>query len=346
MADTQDLIALLRACIVYRLRVAQIVRAELERWRGEAKRIADAELRALALMKLEREGANAAAAAMLATLTPRRRRDDTARAIVAVEVLFDYLDGRTELPVAGDPVATRRALLSPLADAFDPSPATPAVDGAGDAAYVGALAHSLELALTRLQPGDALRERMAIAAERAIEAQTRIHASAEAGRDQLEQWARKDASGAGLDWREHAAGAAASVLVLHALIGCRSDAPARLAKRVDDAYLHVAALASLLDGVVDDDAVDGCEHAGPSQLYLDDAERCASIVALAARAHAHTGALPRGRSHRMILVGMLAFYATSSGAWDMPAISALRARFPVLRPAAMALRAWRRRSLA
>jgi tetraprenyl-beta-curcumene synthase len=346
VGDTQALVALLRACIVFQLRVARIVRAELERWRDEAARIPDPQLRALALMKLEREGANAAAAAMLATLAPRRRRDDTTRAIVALEVLFDYLDGRTEPPVAGDPVAARRALFSPLASAFDPRPAAPPADGAGDAAYVGALARSVELALTKLQPGDALRARMAIAAERAIEAQSRIHASAEAGRDQLERWARGDVNGAGLDWREHTAGAAASVLVLHALIGCRSDSPAQLAKSIDDAYMHVAALATLLDGVVDDDAADERRDTGLSQLYPDDAERGSHLVALAARAHAHTRALPRGRSHRMILVGMLAFYATAGGARDAPALAALRARYPGLSPAAMTLRAWRRRTLA
>src|ERR1700690_834612 len=66
---------------------------ELGRSEALAASIADPALRALALGKLAEERFNAEVAATLATLAPRPRRTGAIRGIVALEVLFDYLDG-------------------------------------------------------------------------------------------------------------------------------------------------------------------------------------------------------------------------------------------------------------
>ena len=78
------------------------------------------ELRALALHTLQEEGFAAEVAATLATLTPRRHRTAAIRGIVALEVMYDYLDGLTEQPTP-DPLANGRQLFKAFTDALDPS---------------------------------------------------------------------------------------------------------------------------------------------------------------------------------------------------------------------------------
>src|ERR1700735_2167569 len=78
--------------------VAGHVRREMCHWQTRAQAIGDPELRALALAKLSTEGFNAEAAAIDATIAPRATRRQAVRAIVALELLFDYLDGLTERP--------------------------------------------------------------------------------------------------------------------------------------------------------------------------------------------------------------------------------------------------------
>lgn len=90
----------MRALAVANLRywptVAPVMWRELARWRETASEIGDPVLRALAMAKLTDEAFNAEVAATLATLAPRVQRETAVKAIVALEVLFDYLDGRTE----------------------------------------------------------------------------------------------------------------------------------------------------------------------------------------------------------------------------------------------------------
>jgi tetraprenyl-beta-curcumene synthase len=81
-------------------------RGALRRWERRAEQIENPEPRALARGKLRDERFNAEVAATLATLAPRRARKDAVEAIVALEVLFDYLDGLTERH-ASDPLALR-----------------------------------------------------------------------------------------------------------------------------------------------------------------------------------------------------------------------------------------------
>ncbi len=106
--------------------VAPVVRRELERWRGRAQAIPDPELRALALSKLSGERFNAEVAATLATLAPRAHRRDAVEAIVALEVLFDHLDGRTEQPLRGPSRRGRAAVRARSPTPCAPSPPTTA----------------------------------------------------------------------------------------------------------------------------------------------------------------------------------------------------------------------------
>jgi len=101
--------------------VAPVVWRELERWRTAAREIGDPELAQLASAKLAEESFNAEVAATLATLAPRAQRERVLKAIVALEVLFDYLDGRSEpLDRAGERYAGAGRAGKHAIDAADP----------------------------------------------------------------------------------------------------------------------------------------------------------------------------------------------------------------------------------
>jgi tetraprenyl-beta-curcumene synthase len=113
--------ALVLANVRYWSTVAPVVRSQLRRWELRAQAIEDPELRALALEKLRGEGFHAEAAAMLATLAPRSYRRDVAEAIVALELLFDYLDGLTERPL-DNPLEDGEVLFGALVNAVSVVP--------------------------------------------------------------------------------------------------------------------------------------------------------------------------------------------------------------------------------
>src|SRR5262249_57658928 len=88
--------ALMLANLRYWGTIAPLVRRELRRWATRAAAIPTGSVRDLAQGKLRVEHFNAEVAATLATLVPRAHRPGIVEAIVAFEVLYDYLDGLTE----------------------------------------------------------------------------------------------------------------------------------------------------------------------------------------------------------------------------------------------------------
>ena len=101
------------------------VRRQLRRWQSRARLIPDPALRALALSNLEGERFNVEVAATLATLAPRRRRPRAIEAIVALQVMYDYLDSLSEQP-APDPLGNSRDLFAAFGDALALVPSAPA----------------------------------------------------------------------------------------------------------------------------------------------------------------------------------------------------------------------------
>jgi tetraprenyl-beta-curcumene synthase len=345
--------------------VAPTVRAELARWERRARAIEDPQLRTLALGKLHGEGFHAEAAAMLATLAPRAYRRTVVEAIVALELLFDYLDGLTERSSA-DPLNDGSRLFEALIDAV----AVPAAHtgeslqrpAANDGGYLEALSRGVSTALVRLPAATAITEVAHRTAARSAQAQTRMHAAAQIGTAQLEQWAAGEAQHAALGWRELVAGAASSVLVLHALIAAAADASTTRehATRIADAYLSTCVLLTLLDGLVDHDQ-DTRGHAenghgsrsdeGPhGQGYLslyEHPERLADTLGEIARlAVGQARELPGGAQHVMLLTGVVAYYSSAPGSANQlaqPAIAPLRRELePLISPTLAVMRAWRR----
>jgi len=343
LTSVRTALALAAVSARYRLTVADVVRSELAHWRRRAEQIDDPQLRALALAKLRDEGFNAAAAAMLATLTPRGRRHEAVRAIVALEVLFDYLDGQTEMPVEGDPIGQRRAQFAPLIGAI-PQLDDPAEERSpeGEHSYEWELSRVARSAIARLEPRARTLARMHGACVRGAEAQVHLHSLDDLGTAQIERWATSGCKGSGLGWREYLAGAAASILSVHAIIAtCEGDqGPAA----VDDAYLHMGALATLLDGIVDhfEDTPAGMRR--PVELFAE-GELEQALENVVSRALSRALELEAGATHGAVLAGLMAYYTTAPGArspFAHPLIETVRSVHPgLLTPASLVLGAWR-----
>jgi tetraprenyl-beta-curcumene synthase len=329
----------------YRLSLAGVVQEEMSRWNEHARGIADPQLRALALSKLEAEGFNARAAGMLATFAPRGRRRGIVRTIVALEVLFDYLDGRTEPPGEGDPLAWRMGLFA----VFNWAVSEPSVDceqlvvpDVADGAYLAALARAVRDGLRELPSADSVHAAMSPAAARATQAQVRKHALGELGEGQLRSWAEEAAVGSGFEWREYLAGACASVLAIHALIvaGSEPSSSAWAAESIDRLYLAIGALAALLDELVDHDAEDD----GNFGLRREPAELEHSLARLTEATAVQARHSQHPRRDLAILAGVLGYYATAPGArtaFAAPIAAQLRDQHVWIGPACVLMGAWR-----
>ncbi|HTA06806.1 MAG TPA: DUF2600 family protein [Solirubrobacteraceae bacterium] len=344
-------LALALANVRYWTTVAPKVRSELARWTARAMRIEEPGLRSLALLTLRDEGFAAEVAATLATLTPRRLRATTIRAIVALEVMFDYLDALTEQP-APNPLANGRLLFKTLTDALDPS-ADLAEDyyrhcpSGTDGGYLTELAVTIKSALVSLPMAQALAPAMLQAAARCAEAEVLTHTAAFTDTARVERWARESANGSGLEWREFLAGAASSVLAVHALIALAGDngTATEHAEPIDDVYLALGTLSTMLDSVVDyeQDAADG------TLAYInhyDDRAVLGQRLAFVAREVARRAQeAPATAHHLMTLTGVAAYYTSAPSATSAlagPVTSRVQAELrPLIVPTLAVMRAWR-----
>ncbi len=327
------------------------VQRELRRWRERARLIGDAELQALALDKLRAESFNAEVAATLATLVHRRRRTEVIKAVVASEVIFDYLDGLTELP-ASEPLSANRSAYQALIDAVAPHPPAtrdyyrgrPAADGG----YLQELVETVRAVLPRLPGAGAVFDVAASAATRCAEVQSRAHAVECKGTGQLERWARPEARAVALTWQEFIAGAASSVLTMHALIAAAADArtTAEQARAIDETYFALASLCTLLDSVVDYEQDLAAGQLGYIRYHSDVDRLARTLTATARRAAAQTRSLPHGAHHLVTLLGVVAYYtSTPEASASEPARHVTRRLqrelAPLIWPTWALMRAWR-----
>lgn len=297
--------------------VARQVRRELRRWDARACQIGDPVLRGHARSKLDEERFNAEVAATLATLAPRRHRRQAVAATVAFQVMYDYLDAVGEQPVA-DPLRNGHQLYRAFSDAL--SDADCAEDGyyvhhpqSDDGGYLRALVTVCRAAFHSLPSAAAVAPVAQRTAIRCGEAQTRTHALPREGLAQLAAWAAAEAEGTELTWWELAAGAAASVLSIHALIAAAAHPRTTRAEavRVDAAYLPISALTTLLDSVIDHDhdVVTG-EHSFVT--YYASARAAAERVGAVARhGTAAAATLRHAPHHVMTVAGAAAYYLSA-----------------------------------
>jgi tetraprenyl-beta-curcumene synthase len=340
-------VALVLACTRYWTGVAPVVKAELRRWQARASAISDPALRTLALQKLRDEGFTAEAAAMLATFVPKAHRTSAVQAIVALEVMYDYLDGCSERP-SSDPLGEGERLFEAFTGVFaagsrDHDQHEPTAGGG----YLQELAHAAHSSLARLPAAATIMQVARASAERSAQAQTRMHAAPALGSAQLEQWARQQAQGAVLQWRELLAGAASSVIALHALIAAAGDERTSAAEvvKLDATYLSISALSTMLDSLIDHQQ-DAGAGAGEFIAHYQTPELLAgALVQVARQAASQARRLPNNAHHLMMLAGVVAYFTSDPGARSKlarPAVARLHAELrPVIAPALAVMRAWR-----
>jgi tetraprenyl-beta-curcumene synthase len=345
-------LALVLANARYWTTVAPQVRVQLARWRARSTKIENPQLRLLALRTLDAEGFAAEVAATLATLTPRRHRANAVRGMVALEVMYDYLDGLTEQP-APDPLANGRRLFKAFTDALDPAKRldedyfSSHPSGSDDGGYLKELAATVQDALRCLPAATALAPTMLRAASRCAEAEVLTHAATLTHTSQVETWAGESARGSSLEWREYLAGAASSVLAVHALIALAGDenATAERGAPLDDLYLALGVLSTMLDSIVDyeQDAANGTlafiGHYDDSAML---GERLAGVARHAAMLARDA---PAGAHHLMTMTGIAAYYTSAPNAGSVlawPVTSRIQKELrPLITPTLAVMRAWR-----
>jgi hypothetical protein len=185
------------------------------------------------------------------------------------------------------------------------------------------------------------------AAARCAEAEVLTHAATLGNSSLAERWARETTNGSDLDWREYLAGAASSVLAVHALIALAGDerTTAAHAAPIDEVYLALGVLSTMLDSVVDyeQDAANGTlayiEH------YDDRSLLGQRLVHVAQRAATRAREAPASAHHLMTMAGVAAYYTSAPSATSelaSPVTSPIQRELrPLIAPTLAVMRAWR-----
>jgi tetraprenyl-beta-curcumene synthase len=345
-------VALLLANARYWSTVAPLLRTQLNHWWTRAEAIPDATLRQVALTNLREEGFNAQATATLATLAPREQRKPVVQAIVGLQVLYDYLDSLIERPLT-DPLGEGRQLYRAFLDAVilgrtTPDDYYPPTHESHDGGYLRELVGVVRGALMQLPSHAAIAEVLARVAERCAEAQIHAHATALHGDTQLERWSIANAAGTGLQWQEFLAGAVSSGLSLHALIAAAADRHTThpQALTIDNTYLSVCALTTLLDGLIDyEQDTRNTGQPGYIRYYEDHEELTLGLGRAIDRARTAARATHDRVYHLMTLVGVAAYYIsapTANSDFAQLAIRRVREELkPLITPTLALMRAWR-----
>lgn len=347
-------VALLLVNVRYWTAVAPLVRAQLRRWEQRAQGIPDQELRALALRQLQRERFHSEAAATLATLAPAEHRAAVVEAIVASTVMAEYLNAVSEQP-ASDPLRSGHQLYKAFREAVAPDVGlsddyySQSKGQRDDGGYLNGLASAVRSTLKSLPAATTVAAPMRRAAERYCEIEVRAHAVEHAGVAQLESWARREAMGAGLHWRELLAGGAASVLCVDALLVAAADeqTTAEQAANLDRTYLFISGLTTMLDSLVDQevDLRTGKASLSYLQYYESDATLREELVSTVRRAVASACTAPHSAHHVMTAVSAVAYYTSAPEAGREPIRSTVAPLHqelrPLIGPTLAVMHAWR-----
>jgi len=333
--------AFARAAVRYWLIVFPRVASELRHWRRSAERIADPDLRRLALASLAKRG-NMEGAAAFATFVPWRARASAIRALVAFQAIYNYADLLAEQP-SEDPVGNARGVHRALLSALDPSGGSSmrdfrsAAGGRVDRDFLAEMITACETASWQLPSYGTVAATVREAAERIVAFQ-----SLSLGRaGELESWAESQDLGpmnVGFAWWEVAA-AAGSSLSVHALLAAAAspELTAQAVATIEAAYFPcIGALHSLLDSLVDEQ-----EDAATGQMrligcYPSRGQAAAGLQHLAARALCAARRLPGGADHALLVTAMACSYLAapeaSSGAADEVAREVWPSLGPLARP--------------
>ncbi len=284
-------------------------------WRAVAAAMPPGTLRDDALATLADERFNTEGAALFATL-PTRRSLPLLRVLVALEVIWDYLDTVSERPCE-DMVLNGLQLHRALAESLDPG--GPISDyyrynpSSNDGGYLRALVEECRAQCLELPSFELLRPHVIREARRGAVCAIN-HAPDPCDRDaRLQAWVEQEyPDHTGFSWFE-LSGAASSSLTVHALLAlaAQPDCTARDVDLTYAAYFPWISLAStMLDSYADraEDLACGAHSYVEHYPSQDQAlVRLCEIVATSVRV---ARALPRGERHALIASGMVPMYLT------------------------------------
>jgi tetraprenyl-beta-curcumene synthase len=308
-------------------------------------------LRYLAVGKLRSERFNVEVAAMISTIAPADHRERAVEAIVALQVMYDFLDALTEQPVpdrihvglqqSGAFLDALSVCSPPKRDYYAHCP------GRGDAGYLEDLALTVRDALLGLPAVNAISATLPACAARCAEAQVRVHAVPDLGLGQLERWAGREAGNTELEWREWLFGAMGSVVAAHALIALAADRGATVAQagELDSTYLSLCVLTTALDHLVDHERDMLTGEESYLSLYSSRRELVRQIAVVTRRVLERVRTIPNGPHHAMILSGVIAYYTSQPGAmgeFARPVTVHVRDQLrPLITPTLATLHVWR-----
>jgi len=289
---------------------------------------------------------------MIATVAPARYREPTVEAIVALQVMYDYLDALTEQPTA-DPIRDGLRYSQAFTDAVTIS-TQPAEDyydhhpgGGDDAGYLADLVLTIRDAISGLPGCAALSDTIAVGTARFAGAQVRVHATPRTGMRQLEEWATHEATGSGLQWREWLFGAMGSVVAVHALIALAADehSTSKQADELDELYLTLCVLTTALDHLVDYEHDTQIGEQSYIHLYETRQELAQQATIIVRRVIDRARRIPNGPHHLMILSGVVAYYTSQPSAmreFARPVTEHVRDQLrPLITPTLATMHAWR-----
>jgi tetraprenyl-beta-curcumene synthase len=291
---------------------------ELRRWRTQALRIPAGAVRQVALLALDQKRGNTHGAALFSVI-PRKRSRPLLRLLSTYQVLWDYLDSFSET-WAG--LAHDDTLLMHLAlvDALDPT--GPIRDYArptrlDDGGYLRSLVETCRDCCHALpsfyEVAPVLRREAMRIGVQAINHETDLAQVPVKLRD----WVAREYPGTHeVAWFELAAAAGAN-LAIYALIALAAEANCA-PDRIEDTYRAyfpwMGALATMLDGFVDqfDDVRRGDHRYVAYYQSPDDATR--QISRLVRRCLSETNSLRDGERHTLVTAAMVAMYLSRDSA--------------------------------
>jgi tetraprenyl-beta-curcumene synthase len=297
-----------------------VVADEVHVWRAIARAMPDVQIRDRGLSALARKRGHTDGAALFG-IFPRGRNASLLRALVAYEIMWDFLDSVNESALDAGQVNGRQLHLAlvealdrnrPLSDYYRFHP------WSGDGGYLCALVDVCRRECARLPSFERIRD---VVVREAVRAQVLAinHDPDPAQRDaMLQGWAECEfPEGREATWFE-LTGAASASLTIHALLALSAESECTEAnfEGTQRAYFPwISAATTMLDSYVDqaEDTASG-DHSYVGH-YGDSEVAARRIQALITRCLEEVEDLPNSERHKLIVACMAAMYLSKDSAW-------------------------------